>query len=59
MGSDRVRAERAGAVGRVPRGGQATLTIVLGANRMLIAVSFGALLVVGAVLSLVSGSWWA
>jgi hypothetical protein len=53
LGRDRAPA---GPVRRVPRGG---IGDVLGPHRSQVAISFGALLVVGIILALVTGSWWA
>jgi len=43
----------------VDHGGRATFLGTLAANRVLIAVSLAALIVVGVIVSLATGSWWA
>jgi hypothetical protein len=42
-----------------PHGGRAPLLATLTANRILVAISFAALVTVGVILSLATGSWWA
>ncbi len=61
VGADHVSVpeERSESLRRIPPGSRRTLGAQLGANRMLIAVSFGTLLVLGLILTLVTGSWWA
>src|SRR3954469_3992775 len=61
LGTERVRvpAERAQALGRVAGAGHSTLGGTVAANRLLIGITFAALLVIGAIVALATGSWWA
>ena len=57
VGSDTVRVREDRARSRPPRR-QSGLVATLTANRLLVIISFLTLLVVGAILSLATGSWW-
>jgi membrane protein implicated in regulation of membrane protease activity len=61
IGSDRaqVPAHRADDAGRLPNSGRPTLGVALATNRVLIAITFAVLLIVGVTVSLATGSWWA
>jgi hypothetical protein len=61
VGGDRVRvpAERADELGRLGQHTRPTFTAALGANRVLIAITFTVLLIVGVIAALATGSWWA
>jgi hypothetical protein len=61
VGSDRARvpADRADGIGRVHAGSRGTLAGALSSNRPLIVITFAMLLVVGVIVSLATGSWWA
>jgi hypothetical protein len=61
VGEDRVTvpAERADELGRLGQRTRPTFAAVLGANRVLIAITFAVLVIVGAIVGLASGSWWA
>jgi hypothetical protein len=62
VGTDRVElpADRAESAGQHVEGtGHRRLTSVLAGNRMLLAITFLALIIVGVIVSLATGSWWA
>jgi hypothetical protein len=60
VGADEVRVPRdTPPQGRQRRGAHGGVAEALSANRILIAITFFALLVVGAIVSLATGSWWA
>src|SRR4051794_19429358 len=61
LGTDQVElpADRARVAHALPSGDVRGVRAVIGENRMLVAVVFVALLVVGAIISLATGSWWA
>jgi hypothetical protein len=61
VGTDRVQvpAERTDSVGRVPGTGHSTLVGTLATNRLLVIISFVILLVVGVIIALATGNWWA
>ena len=61
VGSDRtaVPADRADDLGRVAGSEQPTVVGMLGANRMLLAITFAVLVVVGVIVALATDSWWA
>src|SRR4051812_350325 len=61
VGDDRVTvpAERADELGRLRERTRPTFAAVLGANRVLIAITFTVLLIVGVIVALATGSWWA
>jgi hypothetical protein len=61
VGQDRVRmpADRAASAGRVPDAGGPRLGAALASNRLVIVITFAALLIVGVIVALATGSWWA
>jgi hypothetical protein len=61
VGTDRVEVprERADSVGRVPGTGHDTLVGTLASNRLLVIISFVVLLIVGVIIALATGNWWA
>jgi membrane protein implicated in regulation of membrane protease activity len=61
IGADHVRLppEQARAAGSVSGAGHRTLVSELIANRLLVIITFTALIIVGVVVSLATGSWWA
>jgi hypothetical protein len=61
VGTDRVRVPRdqADQVGRVHGSGEGKLGAQLASNRLLLAVTFVALVIVGVIVSLATHSWWA
>jgi hypothetical protein len=63
LGTDHVdlspEEERERHVHELPEPDRSGLGALLGANRMLVAVTFVALVIVGAIVSLTTGSWWA
>jgi hypothetical protein len=61
VGSDRVRlpAEQAPDAGQIEGSGHSTLTATLSANRLLLGITFLALIIVGVIIALATGSWWA
>src|SRR3954453_21896074 len=61
VGGDRLRvpAERADELGRLGQRTRPTFVAALGANRVLIAITFTVLLIVGVIAALSTGSWWA
>jgi hypothetical protein len=61
VGDDRVTvpAERADELGRLGRRTRPTFAAALGANRVLIAITFAVLLIVGVIVALATDSWWA
>jgi hypothetical protein len=61
VGDDRVTvpAERADELGQLGQRMHGTFVAALGANRVLIAITFAVLLIVGVIVALATGSWWA
>jgi hypothetical protein len=61
IGRDRVLlpADQADVAGRVDGSGHRKLVSVLAGSRMLLAITFLALVIVGVIVSLATGSWWA
>src|SRR3954447_20926734 len=61
LGTDQVELprEQAREAHRVPEADRRGLRSFLGTNRLLIAVAFIPLLVIGVIISLSTGSWWA
>ena len=61
VGDDRVTvpAERADQLGRLGQRTRPTFAAALGSNRVLIAITFAVLLIVGVIVALATGSWWA
>jgi hypothetical protein len=61
VGDDRVTvpAERADELGRLGQRTRPTFAAALGANRVLIAITFAVLLIVGVIVALATDSWWA
>jgi hypothetical protein len=61
VGDDRVTvpAERADELGQLGQRTRPTFAAVLGSNRVLIAITLAVLLIVGVIVALATGSWWA
>jgi hypothetical protein len=61
VGKDRVRvpADRADSMGRVGGAERPSLWTALSANRLVIGITFFVLLIVGVIVALATGSWWA
>jgi hypothetical protein len=61
IGRDRVRvpADRADSIGRVGGAARPSLWAALSANRLVIAITFAVLLIVGVAVALATDSWWA
>src|SRR3954469_16734241 len=61
LGTDSVElpADRAERAHRLPAEEHRTVGTWIGSNRLLVAVGFGSLVVIGVIVSLATGSWWA